>query len=88
MTPQAQVNLLVVGTLALLTLGLSRRNDVTSRASDSEPQVTMFGRGSSGMRIVIYYPDTKKLYEYKDDGTCDASWTLASPARLTEDKCK
>ena len=80
--------LLVIASLALLTVGFSMRNTVTPRASGSEPQVTMFGRGSSGMRIVIYYPDEKKLYEYKDDGTCDASWTLATPGRLTEDKCK
>lgn len=89
MTPRAQVTFLVVAVLALLTLGLSRQSAVPPGASPSVPQVMIFGqKGGYGMRIVVYYPDEKKLYEYNDNGTCDNSWTLTTPGRLTEEKCK
>jgi hypothetical protein len=90
MRSDALLKLLLVAVLLLLTIGVSRWSAITVRAAGSEPSVTAFYRGTSGgMRIMVFYPDNKKLFMYKDDGTCDDSWTFgATGGRLAEDKCK
>lgn len=81
---------LVIAALLLVTAGVARSSSNTSQANESEPRVTAFYRGTSGgLRLVLFYPTQKKLYMYKDDGTCDNSWTIgATGAPLTEDKCR
>ena len=90
MTTSAAVKLLLLGTVALLSAGLAGVRTETLPPAGTPPQVTAFFRGTSGgMGIMVFYPDEKKLFMYKDDGTCDNSWTMgALGAQLNEDKCK
>ena len=88
-SPDALLKLLLIATILLiLSVGTFRWSPTALRAAGSEPVVGLVVAGN-GFRITVFYPETKTLYEYKDNGACDNSWTLGAPGQsLTENKCK
>jgi len=90
MRTNALIKLGSIAALLLVAARVSHSSASPSTQTGSEPRITAFYRGTSGgLRIVVFYPDTKKLYMYKDDGSCGNSWTLGNAgAPLSEDKCK
>ncbi len=89
MKRDTQLNLLIAAVMILSVIIVSGWRTIPSQAPGSVLQVTAFGRGSGGMRIIIFNSQSNKLYEYEGNAECQNSWTLdPTGARMTQDKCK